>query len=67
MNEFGIMPCPLCRRTPSVKKLITEDWKDPKRYVISCCQQVVYASGETPVIVAWNKEVAKKMPNDTAV
>lgn len=57
MAEFGICPCPECRRTPSIKKMISEDMLslDPKRYTLSCCQKTAYGMSETQVIVNWNK------------
>ena len=70
MEEFHIRQCPVCKRTPSIKRVISENTgtESKRTYVLSCCQITVSAAGETPVIVSWNKEVEKnEKKQNTAV
>lgn len=53
MKEFCILPCHVCKRTPSVNKDITKE--DENRYTISHCGMESKALTETQVIVNWNK------------
>ena len=53
MKEFCILPCHVCKRTPSVNKDTTKE--DKNRYIISHCGMESKALTETEAIVNWNK------------
>ena len=53
MKEFCILPCHVCKKTPTINKDISIE--DENRYKISHCGMESKALTETQVIVNWNK------------
>lgn len=53
MNDFYILPCSMCKKTPTVIK--NSDKFNEERYTLSHCGVVANAITETQVIVNWNK------------
>lgn len=53
MAEFGIIPCSICGKTPTINKNIEVEGEE--RYRLSHCDLIANGSTETLCIVNWNK------------